>query len=155
MEKRDDVDVHEMHEQYPEKVSRPGLGKGLHRLTSKTNSLPSFHQANIQHTVIKGNEAFAAAFVSEPPNPWARTQVMLYIFSIVGFFCSTMNGYDGSLINNLLINPAFLEYYHAENAGIWAGIISSMYQIGGVVALPFGKNPLRRRELQPWGMTRN
>ncbi|KAK7963449.1 lactose permease [Apiospora saccharicola] len=112
MEKRDDVDVHETHEQYPEKAS-------------------------IQHTVIKGNEAFAAALVSEPPNPWARTQVMLYVFSIVGFFCSTMNGYDGSLINNLLINPAFLEYYHAENAGIWAGIISSMYQIGGVVALPF------------------
>ncbi|KAK7967899.1 lactose permease [Apiospora aurea] len=112
MEKRDDVDVHETHEHYPEK-------------------------ANVQHTVIKGNEAFAAALVSEPPNPWARTQIMLYVFSIVGFFCSTMNGYDGSLINNLLINPAFLEYYHAENAGIWAGIISSMYQIGGVVALPF------------------
>ncbi|KAK8065195.1 hypothetical protein PG997_011942 [Apiospora hydei] len=121
MEKRDDVDVHETHEQYPE----------------KTNIPPSPTQANVQHTVIKGNEAFAAALVSEPPNPWARTQIMLYVFSIVGFFCSTMNGYDGSLINNLLINPAFLEYYHAENAGIWAGIISSMYQIGGVVALPF------------------
>lgn len=104
----------------------------------------TLNQENIQHTVIKGNEAFAAALVADPPSPWARTQIMLYVFSVVGFFCSTMNGYDGSLINNLLINPAFLEYYHAENAGIWAGIISSMYQIGGVVALPFGKHSVGR-----------
>lgn len=48
-----------------------------------------------------------------------------------------MNGYDGSLINNLLQNPWFKEEYHVQNDGIWAGIVSSMYQIGGVVALPF------------------
>lgn len=48
-----------------------------------------------------------------------------------------MNGYDGSLINNLLINPDFMEKYGVKNDGIWAGIVSSMYQIGGVVALPF------------------
>lgn len=154
MDKRDDVDVHEMHEHYPEKVSGHGADRQLHRLTSKTNSASALNQANVQHTVIKGNEAFAAALVSEPPNPWARTQIMLYVFSIVGFFCSTMNGYDGSLINNLLINPAFLEYYHAENAGIWAGIISSMYQIGGVVALPFGKG-LCRRGLQTGRMSQD
>jgi sugar porter (SP) family MFS transporter len=62
---------------------------------------------------------------------------MIYAFSIVGFFCSTMNGYDGSLINNLLQNPAFKARYGVENDGIWAGIVSSMYQIGGVIALPF------------------
>ena len=48
-----------------------------------------------------------------------------------------MNGYDSSLINNLLVNPWFLQFYHGENAGIWAGIVTSMYQIGGVVSLPF------------------
>lgn len=48
-----------------------------------------------------------------------------------------MNGYDSSLINNLLANKAFLNYYHGENAGIWAGLVTSMYQIGGVVSLPF------------------
>lgn len=77
--------------------------------------------------------------VADPPSPWTRNQIMIYAFSVIGFFCSTMNGYDGSLINNLLQNQAFLDYYHAENKGIWAGIITSMYQIGGVVALPFGE----------------
>lgn len=75
--------------------------------------------------------------LKEPPSAWTRAQIMIYAFSLVGFFCSTMNGYDGSLINNLLQNPSFKERYGAKNDGIWAGIISSIYQIGGVVALPF------------------
>ncbi len=73
----------------------------------------------------------------EPPSAWSGPQIMVYLFSIVGFFSSTMNGYDSSLINNLLQNPDFRAYYGVENSGIWAGIVSSMYQIGGVVALPF------------------
>lgn len=48
-----------------------------------------------------------------------------------------MNGYDGSLLNGLLANPQFKTFFHGSNNGIWAGIVSSMYQIGGVVALPF------------------
>jgi len=75
--------------------------------------------------------------IKEPPSAWTTPQIMIYLFSIIGFFCSTMNGYDGSLINNLLQNPWFKEEYGVSSAGIWAGIVSSMYQIGGVVALPF------------------
>lgn len=67
----------------------------------------------------------------EPPSPWTGPQIMIYLFSIIGFFCSTMNGYDGSLINNLLQNKWFKEYYSVETTGIWVGIVSSMYQIGG------------------------
>ncbi|KAH7367791.1 lactose permease [Plectosphaerella cucumerina] len=91
----------------------------------------------IETKVIKGNEAFNEAMFKEDPKPWTKQQILLYCCSLIGFFCSTMNGYDGSLINNLLINPAFKEKWNVENTGIWAGIISSMYQIGGVVALPF------------------
>lgn len=86
---------------------------------------------------MKGNEAFAEAMVKEPPRAWTSAQVLIYAFSVVGFFCSTMNGYDGSLINNLLQNEWFKAYYNVESSGLWAGIISSLYQIGGVVALPF------------------
>jgi MFS family permease len=73
----------------------------------------------------------------EPPRPWTWNTIQLYSCCFVGFFCATMNGYDGSLINNLLANPAFLEYYKGENAGVWAGVVTTMYQIGGVVSLPF------------------
>jgi len=49
-----------------------------------------------------------------------------------------MNGYDSMLLGGLLNNKEyFLKHFNGENKGIWAGIISSMYQIGGVSALPF------------------
>lgn len=87
--------------------------------------------------LVSGNEAFAKALIEDPPSAWSRGQIFIYCFSFVGFLCSTMNGYDGSLINNLLQNPWFREKYGVESSGIWAGIVSAMYQIGGVVALPF------------------
>lgn len=98
---------------------------------------PHCSQKQVETKIIKGNEAFGEAMIKEPPSAWTHAQIMVYAFSVVGFFCSTMNGYDGSLINNLLQNPAFKERYGVENTGLWTGIVSSMYQIGGVVALPF------------------
>ncbi|KAG9247199.1 MFS sugar transporter-like protein [Calycina marina] len=93
--------------------------------------------AEVEVKVVKGNEAFNEAMMKEPPKAWTFSTFQLYTACFIGFFCATMNGYDGSLINNLLANQYFLDYYHGENAGIWAGIITSMYQIGGVVSLPF------------------
>jgi len=87
--------------------------------------------------VIKGNEAFNEALLKEPPKPFSWRATMLYFACLCGFFCSTMNGYDGSLLNGLLQNPNFKDFFHGTNNGIWAGIVSSMYQIGSVIAIPF------------------
>ncbi|KAF2087376.1 general substrate transporter [Saccharata proteae CBS 121410] len=75
--------------------------------------------------------------LKEPPRPFSKQNLTLYMCSLVGFFCSTMNGYDGSLLNGLLINDNFTSFFHGADDGIWAGIVTSMYQIGAVVALPF------------------
>ncbi|TVY90937.1 Lactose permease [Lachnellula willkommii] len=91
----------------------------------------------VEIKIIKGNEAFNEAILKEPPRAFTFATTQLYLACFIGFFCATMNGYDGSLINNLLENHWFLDYYHGENAGIWAGIVTAMYQIGGVVSLPF------------------
>ncbi|TVY29201.1 Lactose permease [Lachnellula hyalina] len=91
----------------------------------------------VEIKIINGNEAFNEAMLKEPPKPFTFATMQLYTACFIGFFCATMNGYDGSLINNLLENHWFLEYYHGENAGIWAGLVTAMYQIGGVVSLPF------------------
>ncbi len=48
-----------------------------------------------------------------------------------------MNGFDGSLFGGLTANKQFLAFFHGSNNGIWAGLVSAMYQIGGVCALPF------------------
>ena len=41
------------------------------------------------------------------------------------------------MFNSLLTSKQFKDYYDVESTGAWAGIVTSMYQIGGVVALPF------------------
>ena len=48
-----------------------------------------------------------------------------------------MNGFDGSLFGALTANDDFLDHFHGSNKGIWAGLVSAMYQIGSVCALPF------------------
>ncbi|KAF2838439.1 MFS sugar transporter-like protein [Patellaria atrata CBS 101060] len=35
------------------------------------------------------------------------------------------------------MNPTFKDFFAVKNAGIWAGIVTSMYQVGSVVAIPF------------------
>jgi MFS family permease len=69
---------------------------------------------------------------------FAARSLMLYACLIIGFFCQTMNGYDSSLFGGLLSNKTyFLAHFNGENKGIWAGLITSMFQIGGVSALLF------------------
>jgi len=87
--------------------------------------------------VISGSEAIAEAKLKEPVVRFSSSAILLYVCAFVGFFCSTCNGFDGSMFNSLLTNNTFKEYYNVESTGAWAGIVTSMYQIGGVVALPF------------------
>lgn len=87
--------------------------------------------------MVTGSEAFNEALVQEPPNLMHRTTIKLFLCLLIGFFCQTMNGFDGSLFSGLLANTIFLDHFHGSNSGIWAGIVSAMYQIGGVSALPF------------------
>ncbi|WEW54603.1 hypothetical protein PRK78_000023 [Emydomyces testavorans] len=91
----------------------------------------------VQTKVVGGNTAYNQAMLKEPPNPRSWNAIVLFAASLVGFLCSTMNGYDGSLYNSIAANKVFLAYFNGSNTGIWAGIVSSMYQIGGIVALPF------------------
>ncbi|OCT51817.1 Lactose permease [Cladophialophora carrionii] len=87
---------------------------------------------------LKGSEAYNEALLQESvPLTHPRT-LQLFACLLIGFFCQTMNGYDTMMFGGLLNNKEyFLKHFNGENKGIWAGLISSMYQIGGVSALPF------------------
>lgn len=87
--------------------------------------------------MVTGSGAFNEALIQEPPLLSHRTTILLLLCLLVGFFCQTMNGFDGALFNGLLANTVFLDHFHGSDSGIWAGIVSAMYQIGGVSALPF------------------
>ncbi|KAH9870221.1 hypothetical protein J1614_007144 [Plenodomus biglobosus] len=103
--------------------------------TSDDHGNPKAAVAEVR--VISGSEAIAEAMLKEPPSKFTTSAMLLYLAAFVAFFCSTCNGFDGSMFNALLTNKVFKSYYNVENDGAWAGIVTSMYQIGGVVALPF------------------
>ncbi|KAK5055218.1 hypothetical protein LTR84_012967 [Exophiala bonariae] len=87
---------------------------------------------------VKGSAAYNEALLREPVTWYSPRMLQLFAILLVGFFCQTMNGYDSMLLGGLLNNKEyFLKHFDGENKGIWAGIISSMHQIGGVSALPF------------------
>lgn len=85
--------------------------------------------------VVQGDEGYQQALMKEPPRPFAAPSIILC--SLVAFCCSTCNGYDGSLFGTLLANERFLNWFDVGSAGLKAGIVTSMYQIGSVVGLPF------------------
>ncbi|GES66735.1 general substrate transporter [Aspergillus terreus] len=86
---------------------------------------------------VTGSGAYNEAIIQEPPTLAHPTTLLLFACLMVGFCCQTMNGFDGSLFSGLLANTIFLDHFNGRNAGIWAGLVSAMYQIGGVCALPF------------------
>ncbi|KHN93972.1 sugar transporter (hexose transporter) [Metarhizium album ARSEF 1941] len=51
-------------------------------------------QTHVETRVATGDEAL----LEEPPAPWGRGQIVIYLFSLVAFN-STVNGYDGSMID--------------------------------------------------------
>lgn len=87
--------------------------------------------------VVKGSEAFHEAAVQESPNLLHPRSLLLFLCIIVGFCCQTMNGFDGSLFGGLTANKKFLKFFNGSSDGSWAALVSAMYQIGSIVALPF------------------
>lgn len=92
------------------------------------------HEVTAVKTAI-GDEAFQQAMIKEPPPKMGAP--ILIIASAVAFCCSTANGYDGSLFGTLLSNTDFKEFFAVDNVGLETGIVTSMYQIGSVCAIPF------------------
>jgi len=94
-------------------------------------------QPPVETRIVMGDEAFQAAKLKEPPPKWSSIAFRLYLISIVGFFASTSNGYDSSMFGTLLTNDSFKAFFGVQDSGIWTGIVTSMQQIGSVVAIPF------------------
>lgn len=85
---------------------------------------------------LRGVAALEVAGRLEPPVKTSKRMLQLYTICGLMFLGSTMNGYDGALMGNLLALPAFQTQFGATILGIKTGIISSMLQIGSVSALP-------------------
>lgn len=86
-------------------------------------------------------QQFDEARRKEPPQAFTTISLRLYLICAVDFMCSTLNGYDTSLLDGLLQNHSFRTSSHGSNQGIWVGIVSSLHQIGSIAGIPFSVLP--------------
>jgi sugar porter (SP) family MFS transporter len=87
----------------------------------------------------------------EPISTTSKRMIQLYIICGLMFLGSTMNGFDGSLMGNMLALPSFQNQFGASIVGVQTAFISSMYNIGSVCALPF-IGPLTDTWGRLWGI---
>ncbi|KAF4961110.1 hypothetical protein FSARC_10274 [Fusarium sarcochroum] len=90
--------------------------------------------------VLRNHRGVAALEVIkelEPVDRFSKRMIQLYLMCGVMFLGSTMGGFDGSLMGNLLAMPAFKRQFGTDIVGVRTGFISSMFSIGSVSALPF------------------
>ncbi|KAJ5625739.1 hypothetical protein N7510_002048 [Penicillium lagena] len=81
---------------------------------------------------------FQAALEISKPNPWAKGYLHMYSVCALIFLCSTMNGYDGSLMGSINATPNYTRYYNLPakgNAG--TGIVFSIFNVGQMVGALF------------------
>ncbi|KAK5713982.1 hypothetical protein LTR15_010888 [Elasticomyces elasticus] len=114
-------------------MSSPGNEKM--ESATKVEQLVEANLAEVK--VVKGSEAYAEALLKEKPSMSSAVTWKLIGCLLIGCFCQTVNGFDGSLFGGLTANSRFLDYFHGTNDGEWAALNSAMYQIGSVCGLPF------------------
>ncbi|CAM1502504.1 Fc.00g044880.m01.CDS01 [Cosmosporella sp. VM-42] len=72
------------------------------------------------------------------PNPWGKGHVQLYMLCVIIYLCSTMNGYDGSLMGSINSIPEYQKYYGLGPEGTaTTGIVFSIFQIGQMIGALF------------------
>ncbi|KAL3487615.1 putative transporter [Aspergillus germanicus] len=70
------------------------------------------------------------------PNPWGRGHLKLYAACLIIYLCSTMNGYDGSLMGSINVLPEYQSYYNTSGASA-TGLVFSIFNIGQMAGALF------------------
>ncbi|GAB1728358.1 hypothetical protein NU195Hw_g1663t1 [Hortaea werneckii] len=73
-----------------------------------------------------------------PIRPWGRGSLRLYAICLLVYLCSTMNGYDGSLMGSINAVPSYTAYYGLPPEGNSStGIVFAIYQFGQMAGALF------------------
>lgn len=93
-------------------------------------------QTDLLHSA-RGVAAIEIAQDLEPIN--SRSKHMLQLYGICGimFLAASMLGYDASLMGTMMEFPAFQSQFGTSILGAKAGLVTAMFSIGSVCALPF------------------
>ncbi|EMT72849.1 hypothetical protein ACKRZS_012957 [Fusarium odoratissimum] len=88
---------------------------------------------------VQTPEAIATALNNVgAPSPWGKGHLQLYMACAIIYLCSTMNGYDGSLMGSLNVLPEYQKYYGLGDTGSTStGLVFSIFQIGQMAGALF------------------
>ncbi|UNI13372.1 hypothetical protein JDV02_000122 [Purpureocillium takamizusanense] len=107
---------------------------------SDDNKIPESHEIvhhdNVHHDVVPSADGLAEALATDKLDPWSKPLLQLYVYAMIAFLCSTMNGYDGSIFGSLPAMDGFRERFQVEKTGSKLGYISAMYTVGTIASLP-------------------
>lgn len=87
--------------------------------------------------LVQGSERWASAMQTAPPKLMSRNIMLTFVMCIPAFLCGSMAGYDSSVMASFLVMGSFQKLFGANVNGFQAGYITAVYQIAGVVAIPF------------------
>ena len=114
-------------------------GQHIHFEHTTAADLADSGYAKTKEKDIKAaNADYAAAVTENKPNPWGKGYLTLYGYCLVLYLCSTMNGYDGSLMGSINSVTNYQEYYNLPlNGTSSTGIIFAIFQVGQMAGACF------------------
>ncbi|KAI1825747.1 general substrate transporter [Xylaria intraflava] len=76
-------------------------------------------------------ESYAAIMATNKPDPLGPGYIRLYFLALTIFLCSTMSGFDSSLMGSINALPNYTTYFHLPASGNAAtGIVFAIFQVG-------------------------
>ncbi|KAI1767055.1 general substrate transporter [Hypoxylon sp. FL1150] len=91
------------------------------------------HHVDLDHIEgIEPNlETYTAIMATNKPNPRGPGYIKLYLLAGMVFLCSTMTGFDGSLMSSINALPNYTRYFGLPSDGnASTGIVFAIFQIG-------------------------
>ncbi|KZO92397.1 sugar transporter [Calocera viscosa TUFC12733] len=99
------------------------------------------HEGSEAHEPIHPDELHSrltAAYEYGRPNPWGLGYLKMYLFCSLIYLCSTMNGFDGSLMGSINALSNYTTYYGLPPSGNSAtGIVFAIFFVGQMVGALF------------------
>lgn len=90
---------------------------------------------------VEVSDASIRQILDKYPVPtWSRSRMQLYLICGCLYLCSTMNGFDGSLLTSIITLPEFLDYFGLDGSPAGTGLVFAIYPIGAMASfflIPF------------------
>lgn len=101
--------------------------------TDEPKSLSTTHEERSK-SVSQGGELYANIISTRKPDPRGSGYLRLYLLVAVVLLCSTMNGFDSSLMGSINTLPNYTEYFGLPTSGnASTGIVFAIFQVGPVL----------------------